>query len=164
MINEQFSTISSIFNHNHGSADEGYRMSDPLPYFDIHIANQVLHARMVGKWGGAVDLAYLSELTLSMSEVRALPWVIFIDMHLCDFTEQIFETEIRFKAALDRRNQLMECWWVSDPHQGDFLTHFLEEQNIPLGRFTDLDEAKVWLARKDFCLDEKWLVTDGVSK
>ena len=133
-------------------------MSETLPYFEIHVANQIIHARMVGKWGGAVDLAYLSELTLSMSQVRALPWAIFIDMHLCDFTQQIFEQEIRFKAALDRRNQQMECWLVENPHQGDFLTHFLEEQNVPLGRFVSPKECQTWLTEKGFQLDMSWLL------
>ena len=115
------------------------------PSYSVTSNDNLIYARLMGHWCGTVDLAYLTDLTIEMDRVRSGPWAIFIDMRYCDFTVEIYETDIRFKQALDRRNQIAECWLVKDEAQGEFLRHFVESVNIPLGRFTDEKQAIEWL-------------------
>ena len=125
--------------------------------FDIHVANQVIHAHLYGRWGGAIDLFYLSEMNVKMHEVRALPWAIFIDLTECEFTQQIFNDDIRHNSGLDRRNQLIECWLLREPEQISFLEHFPKEQDVILGKFTNEKESAAWMMKKGFVLDTDWL-------
>ena len=135
-------------------------MQEISPGFDIQVTSQVIHARIQGKWGGAINLSYLSEMTVKMIEVRALPWAIFIDARQCYFTEQMFLEDIRHNSAMDRRNQLTECWLLREPDQLSFLSHFLHEKDIPLGRFTQIDEAQNWLGKKGFKIDMTWFAKE----
>ena len=132
-------------------------MTTGEPKFEIHVANQVIHAYLSGRWGGAVDLFYLSEMNIKMHEVRALPWAIFIDLTDCEFTEQIFNEDIRHNSGLDRRNQLIECWLLREPEQINFLERFPKEQDVTLGKFLSEEQSASWMMEKGFVLDTDWL-------
>ena len=132
-------------------------MTRAEPYYDIKVTGQVIHARMVGSWGGVVDLSYLSEMAIRMNEVRALPWAIFIDVRKCEFTEEMFKQDIRHNSGLDRRNQLIECWLLNEPNQLSFLAHFMKKQDVQLGRFLTTQDASNWMNSKGFALDVEWL-------
>lgn len=125
--------------------------------YALALNDNIIYVKLVGQWSGVIDLAYLTELAELMHVARAEPWAIFINMREWVHSKQAYDSDVKFTLPLDRRNQIAECWWVNSKQQGSFLSHFIEQQDIPLAKFTDIQQAQSWMKSFGFELKDEYI-------
>lgn len=118
--------------------------------FSIQVKGSLIVVDLTGDWSEQDDLSYLSSLTEQIAHINREPWGLLVDMR--GWKVQEAATEPKFKIALDRRNQKVECWIVDDHQQGDFLLiHFKNTPVKPL-KFLNPTEAIKWIEKLGFTL------------
>lgn len=118
--------------------------------FSIKVCGHLIEVDLQGDWSEQDDLSYVSLLSEKIIEVKNNSWGILVDMR--GWKVQEVATLSKFKIALDRRNQKLECWIVDDMQQGEFLlTHFKNTLVNPV-RLLDPTAAQKYLEEAGFSL------------
>lgn len=132
--------------------------------YTITVFPNAIKACISGEWSFAIDLAYLTEMSLKMSEMNKAPWALYIDMrglHIPESNaaidaqcEQLYThvNQHGQKVLCDRRNQIAECWIVDELEQAKQFEKVVQETGIKLGKFTDTRAGILWLAEFDIRL------------
>ncbi|UAA38356.1 hypothetical protein KIH87_16965 [Paraneptunicella aestuarii] len=116
--------------------------------YQICSSKNLIQVRITGTWTISIDLAYLSELSETMSKARNTPWAMVVDMRGFLLPEELLDSEKKITANidLDRRNQLAECWIVDHIEQSENLEGFITGSGVPLKKVFTEQEASQWLA------------------
>lgn len=116
--------------------------------YQIYSKKSLIQVRITGTWTINIDLAYLSELSETMSKARNTPWAMIVDMRGFLLPEELLDSEKKITANinLDRRNQLAECWIVDHMEQSKNLERFITGSGVPLKKVFTEQEANLWLA------------------
>lgn len=113
--------------------------------YSIEINSNVLWVTIDGEWDKHTDLMYLTDLSEAILATRGEPWGMVVDMRNWIVTQEYLEKGYHNDVALNRQNQIFECWLVKDASQGDVVRDFLDRLNIPLHKFEDPAELQNWV-------------------
>ena len=117
------------------------------PYFNIEVVDDAVWVKLVGKWTVPIDLEYMTHLSQIMSNMRNKSWSIIVDMRHWQVTPPKVNEHSQEMANihLDRRNQILEAWWVNDSTQAEFLVPYVSQdrsmQFVRSTAFSDIEKA-----------------------
>lgn len=113
--------------------------------FDITIKRDIIFIKLQGVWTVSVDMAYISQLSQAMYDMRGAEWGMFVDMAQWTLPEEVYYSEFKTKIVLDRRNQIAESWRVNEMNQGELLLPFFSDYSLKPKRFLEENDAIAWL-------------------
>lgn len=129
-------------------------MNNPPSYTSYRVitTTNLIKVSLEGVWNSAIDIAYLTELSLAMRAMRTNPWGLAVDMRGWFVPEEVRRFKEKTAIHLDRRNQQAECWLVDDMAQANHLSDYIEKAGVPFKRCLDVSSANIWLAQYGFSL------------
>jgi hypothetical protein len=123
----------------------------PTPYFSIEVIGEVIWIKLVGAWSVPIDLKYMTQLSQVMAKMRKKSWSMIVDMRNWDVKETPKEdlSPEMANIQLDRRNQILEAWWIRDKDQANFLVPFVaQDRSMQFIRSTDFSDIQAALESK----------------
>ena len=116
-------------------------------FYTILELDNVILVRTTGKWTLALDIAYLAELSETLTTHRNKPYSVFVDMRGWQVDDSVINSKVKTKLQLDRRSQKVEHWLCDEYAQNDHLLQFFEEESFKLYRHTNRQDAQKALVK-----------------
>jgi len=122
------------------------------PTYSVELVNNLVVIKISGDWNIRADIAYLTVLDETISQLRNSKWAIFADLRGWRVSEEVINFKHNNTIQLARSNQRAECWLVDDMEQGSHIQHHIENADIPFIKCQSQDEARKWLIQHGFVL------------